>query len=154
MTAALAASRDRQRQLVSDAGHELRTPLTSLRTNIDLLLRSENTGRPLEAGAKRRLLVSVKEQFEEMSALIADLLELSRNAETAGASTEVEFQDVVSAAVDRARRRGPGLVFDVELTPWRVSGDVRAAARGRQHPGQRGQVQPGRGHGDRAPAGR
>lgn len=129
MTAALAASRDRQRQLVSDAGHELRTPLTSLRTNIDLLLRSENTGRPLEAEAKRRLLVSVKEQFEEMSSLIADLLELSRNAETAGASTEVEFQDVVSAAVDRARRRGPGLVFDVELSPWRVSGDVRGLQR-------------------------
>ena len=37
MLAALAASRDRQRQLVADAGHELRTPLTSLRTNLDLL---------------------------------------------------------------------------------------------------------------------
>ena len=33
----LAASRDRQRRLVADAGHELRTPLTSLRTNLDLL---------------------------------------------------------------------------------------------------------------------
>ena len=47
MTAALAGSRDRQQQLVADAGHELRTPLTSLRTNIDLLLRSEQTGRSL-----------------------------------------------------------------------------------------------------------
>ena len=37
MLASLAASRDRQRRLVADAGHELRTPLTSLRTNIDLL---------------------------------------------------------------------------------------------------------------------
>ena len=37
MLAALSASRDRQRQLVADAGHELRTPLTSLRTNLDLL---------------------------------------------------------------------------------------------------------------------
>ncbi|MGZ5400194.1 MAG: HAMP domain-containing protein, partial [Nocardioides sp.] len=36
MLTALAASRDRQRQLVADAGHELRTPLTSLRTNLDL----------------------------------------------------------------------------------------------------------------------
>ncbi|NAS21818.1 HAMP domain-containing protein [Herbidospora sp. NEAU-GS84] len=129
MTAALAASRDRQRQLVSDAGHELRTPLTSLRTNIDLLLRSENTGRPLAPEAKRLLLVSVKEQFEEMSSLIADLLELSRNAETGGSSADVELQDIVSAAVDRARRRGPGLVFDVELSPWRVRGDVRGLQR-------------------------
>src|SRR6478735_9066503 len=37
MLTALSASRDRQRQLVADAGHELRTPLTSLRTNLDLL---------------------------------------------------------------------------------------------------------------------
>ena len=37
MLTSLAASRDRQRRLVADAGHELRTPLTSLRTNIDLL---------------------------------------------------------------------------------------------------------------------
>ena len=39
--AALAASRDRQRQLVADAGHELRTPLTSLRTNLDLLAQAD-----------------------------------------------------------------------------------------------------------------
>ena len=41
MLAALAASRDRQRRLVADAGHELRTPLTSLRTNLDLLAQAD-----------------------------------------------------------------------------------------------------------------
>ena len=49
MLAALAASRDRQRQLVADAGHELRTPLTSLRTNLDLLA----PGRPARRHAGR-----------------------------------------------------------------------------------------------------
>ena len=44
MLAALSASRDRQRQLVADAGHELRTPLTSLRTNIDLLVQADARG--------------------------------------------------------------------------------------------------------------
>ena len=39
MLRALAASRQQQAQLISDAGHELRTPLTSLRTNIEVLLR-------------------------------------------------------------------------------------------------------------------
>ena len=48
MLMALAASRDRQRRLVADAGHELRTPLTSLRTNLDLL----DPGR--RAGPRRR----------------------------------------------------------------------------------------------------
>ena len=41
MLTSLAASRDRQRRLVADAGHELRTPLTSLRTNIDLLTQAD-----------------------------------------------------------------------------------------------------------------
>lgn len=47
MTSALANSRELQQQLIADAGHELRTPLTSLRTNIELLTRSEETGRPI-----------------------------------------------------------------------------------------------------------
>ena len=37
MLRSLASSRERQAQLIADAGHELRTPLTSLRTNIELL---------------------------------------------------------------------------------------------------------------------
>ncbi|WP_246355429.1 HAMP domain-containing protein [Nocardioides ungokensis] len=44
MLTALSASRDRQRQLVADAGHELRTPLTSLRTNLDLLTQADGPG--------------------------------------------------------------------------------------------------------------
>ena len=43
---ALAASRDRQRRLVADAGHELRTPLTSLRTNLDLLAQADGSAGP------------------------------------------------------------------------------------------------------------
>ena len=55
MLTALAASRDRQRQLVADAGHELRTPLTSLRTNLDLLSQADETGaRDLLARVPRR----------------------------------------------------------------------------------------------------
>ncbi len=129
MTAALSSSQERQRRLVSDAGHELRTPLTSLRTNIDLMLRSENTGRALEPESKRRLLINVKEQFEEMSSLIGDLLELSRSAETGEHSTDIDFHDLVSAAVNRARRRGPGLEFQVDLQPWQVHGDARGLQR-------------------------
>ena len=78
MTAALASSRDRQAQLIADAGHELRTPLTSLRTNIELLARSEETGRPIPPDDRKALLASVKAQMTELAALIGDLQELSR----------------------------------------------------------------------------
>ena len=54
MLAALAASRDRQRQLVADAGHELRTPLTSLRTNLDLLSQADAAERRAVARGPRR----------------------------------------------------------------------------------------------------
>lgn len=128
MTAALSSSQERQRRLVADAGHELRTPLTSLRTNIDLLLRSENTGRAIEPSAKRRLLANVKEQFEEMSSLIGDLLELSRKPESGEGSSDIALHEVVASAVERARRRGPGLRFDVDLEPWQVHGDARACS--------------------------
>ena len=54
----LAASRDRQRQLVADAGHELRTPLTSLRTNLDLLAQADGSSPAVARGpggpARRR----------------------------------------------------------------------------------------------------
>ncbi|GAA3134522.1 ATP-binding protein [Planomonospora alba] len=129
MTAALAGSRERQRRLIADAGHELRTPLTSLRTNVDLLLRSEDSGRPLEPAAKRRLLTSLKAQFEEMSTLVGDLLQLSRAGSEHARRTEVAVHEVVEAAVGRARLRARGLPIEVRLEPWYVQGDQGALER-------------------------
>ncbi|HEY3870720.1 MAG TPA: HAMP domain-containing sensor histidine kinase [Actinocrinis sp.] len=130
MTGALAQSRNRQRQLIADAGHELRTPLTSLRTNIDLLLRSERTGRPLPDGRREAMLESVDQQLHELSGLVADLLELSRGQEGgARRATRVALHEGVARAVARARLRGPGLEFDVAIEPWFVRGDQTALDR-------------------------
>ncbi|MEV8632723.1 HAMP domain-containing sensor histidine kinase [Streptosporangium sp. NPDC051023] len=129
MTTALAASRERQRRLIADAGHELRTPLTSLRTNIDLLLRSENTGRPLDPAPKRRLLASLKAQFEEMSTLVGDLLQLSRSESEHEPHVEVAFHEVVGAAVRRAALRAQETSIEVDLEPWYVRGDQAALER-------------------------
>ncbi|MBB2911527.1 two-component system sensor histidine kinase MprB [Streptosporangium becharense] len=129
MTAALAGSRERQRRLIADAGHELRTPLTSLRTNVDLLLRSENTGRPLEPEPKHRLLGNLKAQFEEMSTLVGDLLQLSRSEDEHEPHVEVGLHEVVESAVRRARLRAPDLPVEVETAPWYVHGDQAALER-------------------------
>ncbi|MEV5572263.1 HAMP domain-containing sensor histidine kinase [Spirillospora sp. NPDC052269] len=123
MTGALAAARDRQQQLIADAGHELRTPLTSLRTNIDLLLRSQDSGRELPPDARRRLLASVKAQMVELSSLVGDLLELARPAEGQPARETVALHDAVERAVERARLRGPGLTVELDASPWFVQGD-------------------------------
>jgi two-component system sensor histidine kinase MprB len=78
MLTALAASRDRQRQLVADAGHELRTPLTSLRTNLDLLAQASSGEVDIPASARDELLEDVQAQIEELTTLIGDLVELGR----------------------------------------------------------------------------
>ncbi|MEU6868926.1 HAMP domain-containing sensor histidine kinase [Streptomyces sp. NPDC046876] len=130
MTAALASSRERQSQLIADAGHELRTPLTSLRTNIELLARSEETGRAIPAQDRRELLASVKAQMTELAALIGDLQELSRPDAGPPARLEVvALHDVARSALSRARLRGPELVFDAELEPWYVRGEAAALER-------------------------
>ncbi|BBC34394.1 Histidine kinase [Streptomyces graminofaciens] len=123
MTSALANSRELQQQLIADAGHELRTPLTSLRTNIELLTRSEETGRPIPADDRKALLASVKAQMTELASLIGDLQELSRSdSDQQGARLlqVVDFQDTVESALRRARLRGPELTITAALQPWYV----------------------------------
>ncbi|MFE9450471.1 ATP-binding protein [Streptomyces sp. NPDC006739] len=130
MTAALASSRELQQQLIADAGHELRTPLTSLRTNIELLTRSEETGRPLPPADRKALLASVKAQMTELASLIGDLQELSRAESQRGERVQVvPLQDIVEAALRRARLRGPELTITADLEPWYVRAEPTALER-------------------------
>ncbi|MDH6126316.1 HAMP domain-containing sensor histidine kinase [Kitasatospora sp. GP82] len=131
MSTALANSRDRQTRLIADAGHELRTPLTSLRTNVDLLIRSDETGRPLPPATKTKLLGNMKAQMQELTLLIGDLLQLSRpDSPKPGQNlTVVALHEIATRAVDRAKLRGPGLGFEVAIDPWYVHGDAAALER-------------------------
>ena len=126
MLASLAASRDRQRRLVADAGHELRTPLTSLRTNIDLLTQA---GTSLPDDARAELLTDVRAQLEELTNLVGDLVELARDEPTPAVSGTVELHETLDQAVARVRRRAPSLTFAVTADPWFVEGDGPAIER-------------------------
>ncbi|WP_395294848.1 sensor histidine kinase [Kitasatospora hibisci] len=131
MSTALANSRDRQTRLIADAGHELRTPLTSLRTNVDLLIRSDDTGRPLPPATRTKLLGNMKAQMQELTGLIGDLLQLSRPDSPRPARTlaVVALHEIADRAVARAKLRGPGLVFETAVEPWYVHGDAAALER-------------------------
>ena len=130
MTAALASSRDRQSQLIADAGHELRTPLTSLRTNIELLARSEETGRAIPPADRAALMASVKAQMTELAVLIGDLQELSRpDAAGPGPLKVVALHEIAAAALERARLRGPELTIAADLQPWYVRAEPAALER-------------------------
>jgi two-component system sensor histidine kinase MprB len=127
MLTALARSQDHQRRLIADAGHELRTPLTSMRTNIDLLAQifgpgSEHGARISDAD-RAELIADVRAQMEELSLLVGDLVELSRDATPQTSREVVNLGDAVRQAVDRVRRRAPHLKFDIQIEPWFLDGD-------------------------------
>jgi two-component system sensor histidine kinase MprB len=128
MLAALSASRDRQRQLVADAGHELRTPLTSLRTNLDLLTQADREG-GLPESARIELLDDVQFQIEELTTLIGDLTELAREEPGALALEETDLAEITERAVQRVRRRASSLQFDLHADPWWVVGDSASLER-------------------------
>jgi len=129
MLTALAASRDRQRRLVADAGHELRTPLTSLRTNLDLLAQVDSAESGLPPGARAELLEDVRAQIEELTTLIGDLVELARDEPLTHVVEAVELGDVLDRAVVRVRRRAPGIEFDLRSSPWWVTGEAPSLER-------------------------
>ncbi|HEX2808291.1 MAG TPA: HAMP domain-containing sensor histidine kinase [Kineosporiaceae bacterium] len=129
MTAALSAARQRQAQLVADAGHELRTPLTSLRTNLDLLVRSEELGRPLPEAARRDLMTDVRSQLEELTQLVDEVVVLAQEDQPR-VKEPVRLDEVVRRAVARVRPRSDRHTVATALEPWTVAaGDPAALER-------------------------
>jgi two-component system sensor histidine kinase MprB len=119
MLAALEDSARAQRQLVSDASHELRTPLTSLRTNIEVLAR-ENGLAPDE---RAQLMKDVSEQLIEMSALVAELVELARGDRQPQEPEDVRLDLVTADAIERTKRNRPGVDFRSDLEETLVRGE-------------------------------
>ncbi len=133
MLTSLAASRDRQRQLVADAGHELRTPLTSLRTNLDLLSQAEGApgadGPGLGPELRRELLEDVHAQIGELTNLIGDLVQLARDDGAAPIVEPVDVAAVVEHAAARVRLRAPSVTLDLDTQPWWLVGESAALER-------------------------
>ena len=119
MLAALATSRQQQRQLISDAGHELRTPLTSLRTNIEVLMRVRDLPEP----DRNELMADVNAQLEELTTLIGDVVDVAREDERQADPIEFRLDNVVHHAIERARRRAPSVTFEARITPGSVRGN-------------------------------
>ncbi|WP_307827973.1 HAMP domain-containing sensor histidine kinase [Nocardioides sp. SYSU D00038] len=128
MLTSLAASRDRQRRLVADAGHELRTPLTSLRTNIDLLtMASPENALPPEAHDE--LLADVRAQIEELTTLVGDLVELARDEPLTHVVGQVEVHEALEQAVARVRRRAGDVRIALDNASWFVVGEAGSIER-------------------------
>ena len=116
---ALEASVQAQRNLVADASHELRTPIATIRANLQLM-REEELLSPEDRAALRE---DVIEELDELTALVADVVELARGSKPTGESGDVRLDVIVQNALERARRRAPELTFGQRLEPTLVRGD-------------------------------
>ena len=153
MLAALAASRDRQRRLVADAGHELRTPLTSLRTNLDLLTQADDDRRAAAGGSRPSCSTTSAPRSRSSP----------RSSATSSSSPATSRPPPRGRALSTsprwssARWRGcaAGRRASTSTSPRAVVGGRRgggARARGHQPARQRREVEPARRHGH-GPAG-
>jgi two-component system, OmpR family, sensor histidine kinase MprB len=101
MVAEVGRSQEQQRRLVSDASHEMRTPLTSLRGNVELLGRIEE----LPTGERREVIDDVLEDIDELSALLAELVELASDLAAAEPDERVALGDLARTVAARLERR-------------------------------------------------
>lgn len=113
-----------QRQLIADAGHELRTPLASLRANIQTLSEAHR----LPAQEQDDLRRDIVDELDELTALVADVVELARGADPDVGAEDVRLDELVLAAVRSARRRGD-VNFELRLQPAIVHGSPERIAR-------------------------
>src|SRR5881227_3465342 len=122
----LERSVEAQRQLVADAGHELRTPIASLRANIQILDDAER----LPAAERVALRDDIVRELDELTALVADIVELARGAKPDAAADDVRLDLVVQALIERAERRpGVDVTYDVVAEPTLVTGHPERVSR-------------------------
>jgi two-component system sensor histidine kinase MprB len=117
---ALERSVEAQRHLVADASHELRTPIASLRANIQTLEHSDRLPEPERASLRADILL----ELDELTSLVADIVELARGAKPGELVDDVRVDEIVEGVAARARARAPdGVTLDVMTEPTLVRGE-------------------------------
>ena len=123
---ALERSVEAQRQLVADASHELRTPIASLRANIQVLQDAHRLP-PADRNALRADIVA---ELDELTALVADVMELARGSKPGRVTDDVRLDLIVTAQVERAQRRaGDAVSFQAQVEPTVISGEPERISR-------------------------
>jgi len=113
---ALERSIQAQRHLILDASHELRTPMAALRSDIQIFLEADR----LPDEERRGLQQAIVAELDELTQLVANVVELARGSSSSDHTEPIELDDIVKEAVARAQRRAPDLAFSLELEPTEI----------------------------------
>ena len=68
-------------------------------------------------------------QIEELSTLVGDLVDLTRDDAGGVVHEPVDMSEVVERCLERVRRRRNDIEFDVDVAPWQVYGDAAGLSR-------------------------
>jgi two-component system, OmpR family, sensor histidine kinase MprB len=117
---ALERSVEAQRHLVADASHELRTPIASLRANIQTLEHDQR----LPAAERESLRADILQELDQLTSLVADIVELARGAKPGELVDDVRVDRIVEEVAARASARArDGVTLDVRTEPTLVRGE-------------------------------
>jgi two-component system sensor histidine kinase MprB len=117
---ALERSVEAQRHLVADASHELRTPIASLRANIQTLEHAER----LPPAERESLRADIVQELDELTALVADIVELARGSKPGELVDDVRLDEIVEEVAARGRARAQnGVAIAVTTEPTVVRGE-------------------------------
>ena len=116
MLTRLQASRDHERQFLSDASHELRSPLASMRAQLD-------TGSWPETAA------GVKAEAARLAYIVDDLMDLAKADEAAPPTTETDLDEVVMEEVSAISPSTTIAVSANKVSAARLIGDRAALGR-------------------------
>ena len=122
---ALERSVEAQRHLIADASHELRTPMAALRSNVQIFLDAER----LPIDERVDLQHAIMAELDDLTQVVADVLELARGAEPSDRTEAVELDGVVQEAIERAQRRTPTLQFATALDPTVIENSSERVSR-------------------------
>ena len=122
---ALERSVESQRHLIADASHELRTPIAALRSNIQIFLDADQLPPDEQAGLRDAILA----ELDDLTQLVADVLELARGTTTNEHVEELELDAIVREATDRAIRRSQTLTFNIDLEPTLIHNSADRVSR-------------------------
>jgi len=106
-----------QARFSSDASHELRTPLTSIKTEIEVALRSKN----LSTKEAKEVLESTLEEVNELDTLTTALLRLSTYDQRVTSSEKVKLQTVLDRAYDRVSKQAQAHKVNFKLPATKLS---------------------------------
>ena len=85
---------------------------------------------PIPESELAELRSDVIGQIEELSTLVGDLVDLTREDNAHGVVQEdVEITEVVERSLERVRRRRNDIHFDVDIIGWQVHGDAAGLSR-------------------------